>query len=152
MDDTNFTYVIKQVELALRPYIDAACAAAGMTTAQYTALTVLEKWPGITSSELARRAFVRAQSMAQTLDPLLDAGLIRRVRDPGHGRRLLLHLTETGSHAIGRARPDVAELEKLILTGFAPEEADAFADFLTRVRRSLESGAPTGRPPTPDRR
>ncbi|MRH28996.1 MarR family transcriptional regulator [Microbacterium sp. SYP-A9085] len=142
MDNTNFTYVIKQVELALRPYIDGACAAAGMTTAQYTALTVLERRPGITSSELARRSFVRAQTMAQTMDPLLEAGLVRRERDPGHARRLLLYLTDTGSAAIARARPHVAELERLILSEFTADEAAAFAEYLRRARRSLHESAP----------
>jgi DNA-binding MarR family transcriptional regulator len=142
MDNTNFTYVIKQVELALRPYIDGACAAAGMTTAQYTALTVLEQRPGITSSELARRSFVRAQTMAQTMDPLLEAGLVRRERDPEHARRLLLYLTDTGSAAIARARPHVVELERLILSDFTADEAAAFADYLRRARRSLHESAP----------
>lgn len=142
MENTNFTYVIKQVELALRPLIDAACAAAGMTTAQYTALTVLEQRPGITSSELARRSFVRAQTMAQTMDPLLEAGLVHRERDPGHARRLLLSLTDAGSQAIARARPQVAALERLIMTDFSADEAATFADCLRRVRRSLLEGAP----------
>ncbi len=142
MEHTNFTYVIKQVELALRPYIDAACAAAGMTTAQYTALTVLERRPGITSSELARRSFVRAQTMAQTMDPMLEAGLVRRERDPEHARRLLLYLTDKGAAAIAKARPGVAELERLILTGFTDEEGAAFEDYLRRVRHSLREGHP----------
>lgn len=140
MEHTNFTYVIKQVELALRPFIDAACAAAGMTTAQYTALTVLERRPGITSSELARRSFVRAQTMAQTMDPLLEAGLVRRERDPEHARRLLLYLTDKGAAAVAKARPAVDELERLILTGFTEEEGAAFADYLRRVRHSLREG------------
>lgn len=150
MDDTNFTYVIKQVELALRPYIEAACADAGMTTAQYTALTVLERRPGITSSELARRSFVRAQSMAQTLDPLLDAGLVRRTRDPEHGRRLLLHLTDAGADAIARAHPAVGDLEALILNGFTAGEVATFAELLARVRRSLDEGMPSGPAATRD--
>lgn len=143
MDDTNFTYVIKQVELALRPYIEAACASAGMTTAQYTALTVLERRPGITSSELARRSFVRAQTMAQTIEPMLEAGLVRRDRDPQHARRLLLYLTDAGSAAIATAKPGVDELERLIMTGFTDDEGSAFADFLRRTRHSLRAGAPT---------
>lgn len=147
MEHSNFTYVIKQLELALRPYIEGACAAAGMTTAQYTALTVLERRPGITSSELARRSFVRAQSMAQTMDPMLDAGLVRRERDPGHGRRLLLYITEKGQEAIAQATPRVAELEELLMTDFTDEEGNAFADYLRRARHSLQSGTPvTGEP------
>lgn len=142
MEHTNFTYVIKQIELALRPYIEGACASAGMTTAQFTALTVLERRPGITSSELARRSFVRAQTMAQTMDPLLEAGLVRRERDPDHARRLLLSLTEAGRTAIARAQPPVDELEELIRSSFSEEESAEFADYLRRVRRALAEGTP----------
>lgn len=152
MSETNFTYVIKQVELALRPYIEAVCADIGMTPAQYTALTVLERRPGITTSNLARRSFVRAQSMAQTVDPLLHAGLVRRTRDPEHARRLLLHLTEAGSEVIARARPAVTAVEQLILADFTADESAAFADFLSRVRRSLDGGVPAGRVVTPETR
>ncbi len=140
MEHTNFTYVIKQLELALRPYIDGACASAGMTTAQYTALTVLERRPGITSSELARRSFVRAQTMAQTMDPMLEAGLVRRERDPGNARRLLLHLTDRGREAIAQAAPRVVELEQLLMSDFSETDRSAFADYLRRARRALESG------------
>jgi len=139
MEGTNFTYVIKQLELALRPYFEEVCAQAGMTIAQFTALTVLERRPGITSSELARRSFVRAQTMAQTMDPLLDAGLVRRERDPDHARRLLLFLTDEGAAAVARTAPRLAELERLLTTGFAEEETAALADYLRRARRTLES-------------
>lgn len=142
MHQSNFTYVIKQLELALRPYIDGACAAAGMTTAQYTALTVLDRRPGITSSELARRSFVRAQTMAQTMDPMLEEGLVRRERDPQHARRLLLFLTDKGRAAMAEAAPRVRELETLLMTDFTDEEGEAFADYLRRARRALEAGHP----------
>jgi len=142
MKQSNFTYVIKQLELALRPYIDGACAAAGMTTAQYTALTVLDRRPGITSSELARRSFVRAQTMAQTMDPMLEEGLVRREQDPQHARRLLLFLTDKGRAAMAEAEPRVRELEKLLMSDFTEEEGEAFADYLRRARRALEAGHP----------
>ena len=135
-------YLMKQVELAVRAGLDDLTRPVGLTALQYTALTVLERRPGITSSELARRSFVRAQTMAQTMDPLLEAGFVRRERDPGHARRLLLYLTDTGSAAIARARPHVAELERLILSDFTADEAAAFAEYLRRARRSLHESAP----------
>lgn len=135
---TNVVYVIKQLELALRPRFLAACAEAGMTGAQYTALTVLERRPGITSSELARRSFVRAQTMAATVDPLLDAGMVRRERDPQHGRRMLLFLTDAGAQAIAALDPQVAQVEELLLADFDEQERAAFTDLLRRARLALD--------------
>lgn len=139
-------YVVKQLELALRPRFLAACAQVGMTAAQYTALTVLRRRPGTTSSELARRSFVRAQTMAATMDPLLDAGLVRRERDPMHGRRILLSLTSAGLETLARLDPQVAQVEALMLADFDDDERATFERLLHRARRSLEN---RGQEPTP---
>ena len=137
----NYVYVIKQLELGLRPRFVELCAAEGMSAAQYTALTVLERRPGITSSELARRSFVRAQTMAITLEPLLSAVLIRRERDPENGRRMLLFLTETGAAAIERLANPLAELEEQLVTGFTAAERAQFAELLRRSSHSLAEAA-----------
>ena len=51
----GFAYVIKQLELALRRRLMDACRESGLTSAQYTALSVLVRRPGLTSSELAEK-------------------------------------------------------------------------------------------------
>lgn len=137
----NYVYVIKQLELGLRPRFVELCAAEGMSAAQYTALTVLERRPGITSSELARRSFVRAQTMAITLEPLLSGGLVRRERDPENGRRMLLFLTATGAAAIERLTKPLAALEEQLVSGFTAAERVQFADLLRRSSHSLAEAA-----------
>lgn len=135
----NFVYVIKQLELALRPRFMELCTAAGLTAAQYTALTVLQRRPGITSSELARRSFVRAQTMAGTVDPLLAAGFVRREQDPAHGRRILLFLTDAGAAKIDAVAPQVHELEELVVADLAADERAAFADYLRRAAHTMDA-------------
>jgi len=135
----NFTYAVKRLELALRPRFNAACASAGMTPAQYTAMTVLRSLPGLPSSELARRSFVRAQTMAMTLDPLLEAGYIRREQDPNHARRMLLHLTDAGADVLRRAEPEFNAFEDLIVSELTPEEQETFARLLRRVRKTIDA-------------
>ena len=71
-------YLIKQLELGLRPVLEDAVSREGLSAAQYTALTVLRRRPGLTSSELARRSFVRAQTMAETIAFLMKRDLISR--------------------------------------------------------------------------
>ncbi|GGH37058.1 MarR family winged helix-turn-helix transcriptional regulator [Microbacterium album] len=133
----GFVYVIKQLELALRPRFLEACATEGMTGAQYTVLTVLQRRPGITSSELARRSLVRPQTMAGTIDALLGAGLVRREDDPAHARRKLLFLTPAGSEAVDRVSVPVRELEELLVGDLTPEEREQFFDYLRRSRNAL---------------
>lgn len=139
VEATNFTYVIKQLELAVRPHFNELCASVGMTPAQFTALTVLSRWPGITSSELARRTFVRAQSMATTIEPLLESGLLRREQDPEHARRMLLFLTPEGAKIAATLTPRVAEVDQLLLDGFTDAEIGQFQDYLRRARHSISA-------------
>jgi len=133
----GFTYVIKQLELALRPRFLEACARGGLTGAQFTALTVLHRRPGTTSSELARRSFVRAQTMAAIVDPLMESGLVRREQDPSHRRRWLLFLTERGERVVARLSPDIAAIEEEMLGGLSEAERRQLADLLDRCRRNL---------------
>ncbi|UOQ57368.1 MarR family transcriptional regulator [Leucobacter allii] len=138
----SFVYLIKQLEMGLRPRFIEACAEGGMTYGQYTALTVLRHRPGITSSELARRSFVRAQSMAATVDPLLEAGLVRREQDPAHARRMLLFLTPEGERTIDRLSPSVDRLEEQLLGDLDESERQLFASLLRRCRHALDGGEP----------
>jgi len=138
----SFVYVIKQLDLALRPRFADACATEGLTLAQYTALTVLKRLAGITSSELARRSFVRAQTMATTLDPLLDAGLVRRESDPEHRRKMRLFLTERGDEIVARLAPRIEALEELLVSDLDEDERTRFADYLRRSRHAMhEAGS-----------
>lgn len=132
-----FIYTVKQIELGLRVPTEEVAQQAGLTAAQFTALAVLERWPGITSSELARRSFVRAQTMAENIAVLLEAEYIRRERDPENMRRFRLYLTDAGHATLRSARSAMDELEDKLLTAFTPQERQDFARYLRTARRAL---------------
>src|SRR3954466_11236160 len=104
-------YVMKQVELAVRARLDELTRPVGLTALQYTALTVLEGHPDLTSAQLARRSFVTSQSMADMVTTLLDRGFVERHRDRADRRRLVMALTDQGRLLLAELRPRVAELE-----------------------------------------
>jgi hypothetical protein len=56
--EPTLLYVMKQLELAVRSRLDDIVRPAGLTALQYTALTVLERRPDLTSSKLARRSLL----------------------------------------------------------------------------------------------
>jgi DNA-binding MarR family transcriptional regulator len=91
--EPTLMYVIKQVELASRARLDELFRPIGLTALQYTALTVLARHPGMSSSQLARNSFVTAQSIADMVAALEARGLIERHRDASDRRRLVLALT-----------------------------------------------------------
>ncbi|WP_221584907.1 MarR family winged helix-turn-helix transcriptional regulator [Microbacterium sp. G2-8] len=135
-------YVIKQLEMGMRRPFFEVVTSHGLNWGQYTALTVLHRLPGLTSSELARRSFVRPQSMAETLTPLVDAGLARREPNPDHGRQLLLSITPAGIEKIEAMGEDVRALEDRMLRDLDDDEIVQLMDFLRRVRHGVEDPAP----------
>jgi DNA-binding MarR family transcriptional regulator len=135
--DPTLLYVIKQVELAARAQLDEIFRPIGMTALQYTALTVLERHPDLSSAQLARNSFVTAQTMADMVRALEERGLVERHRDAADRRRLVLALTADGRRLLGRYRSRVAALEERMLRGLSPEQATELRHGLGVCRVNL---------------
>src|ERR1700710_2581545 len=120
---STLLYLMKQVELAVRAELDELTRPAGLTTLQYTALTVLERHPDLTAAHLARHSFVTGQSTADVVTALLDRGLIERHRDPADRRRLVIALTPAGLRILDSLRPQVAALQNRMLSRLSGEQA-----------------------------
>jgi DNA-binding MarR family transcriptional regulator len=136
-------YLMKQVELAVRARLDELVRPAGLTALQYTALTVLERHPDLTSAHLARNSFVTAQSMADMVTSLRAQGLIDRHQDPDDRRRLVLSLTEDGNKLLDRYRQAVVDLEAEMLSDLTPHQANDLRASMLSCREALN------RTPTP---
>jgi len=133
----SLVYLLKQVELAVRSHLDEITAAHGLTSPQYTALSVLARNPGMTGARLARNAFVRVQSMAQTIAALQARGLITREVDPASRRQLRISLTPEGHDLVAAIQAPLVALEQEMLEGMSAAEAEAFAAALERIRHRL---------------
>jgi len=74
-------------------------AAEGLDTSEYTALTALwlEGTPHrLAAGEISDRLVQTTGGTTKTIRRLEERGLVRRVADPGDGRRALIELTEVG--------------------------------------------------------
>jgi DNA-binding MarR family transcriptional regulator len=125
-------YLVKQVELAVRSHLDDLLRPAGLTALQYTALTVLERHPDLSSAQLARNSFVTAQSMADMITTLEGHGLIERHRDRTDRRRLVVALTTAGRELLDRYRDQVDALEEQMLAGLTQAQ-------ISSLRRNLHA-------------
>jgi DNA-binding MarR family transcriptional regulator len=135
--DVTLLYLIKQVELAVRSRLDEVTSTSQLTSLQYTALTVLKRRPGLTSAQLARNSFVRAQTMAQMTSYLETKGLLRRENDPASKRQMLLFLTPKGEEVLSALRAPVAAIEAALVEGLEKRQVDDFRRALRAARESL---------------
>jgi DNA-binding MarR family transcriptional regulator len=90
--------------LRARIRAESGIGASPWSRSQLQALDRLVTAPPMTTSNLAATEYVRPQSMAATLAPLLDAGLLIPHRDPDDGRRVLLVVADSGRDACDRCR------------------------------------------------
>ncbi|WP_417564666.1 MarR family winged helix-turn-helix transcriptional regulator [Microbacterium sp.] len=134
-------YLIKQVELAVRSRLDKLAAAHGITAIQYTALTVLERHPGLIAAQLARMSFVRAQSMTQLLDVLESRGLVRREPDPSSRRQQRISLTDAALELLQRMRGPAAEIEQDMTAALSQPDVESLRSMLQSCRIELAGGA-----------
>jgi len=129
-------YLVKRLELAIRALMDDALRPFGLTTLQYTALSVLRARGATSSAQLARRAFLRPQTMHEMVLTLEKRGYLRREADPANKRVLLATLTEDGQDLLDRCSPAIHELESALTAGLSSGQREIF-------REGLEHGIST---------
>ncbi|GAA0538959.1 putative transcriptional regulator, MarR family protein [Saccharopolyspora subtropica] len=129
--------LIKETQSILHQRMDERLRPLGLSVPQYASLQALHDTPGITGSELARRAFVSRQSMNVLLQGLERRGLVERSSEPGPRRERGTVLTAAGEELLIRAREDVAAVAQLMTDQIAPADLTRLRELLTVCRDAL---------------
>jgi DNA-binding MarR family transcriptional regulator len=135
--EPRLSYLVKQLELAIRAEMDAHARAAGLTALQYTALTVLQRQPGMSGAQLSRRSFVSPQAGSEMLGHLERKGLIARAPDPDNRRVLRVRLTEEGERTVDDCDRWMDGIEARMLAGIPAAERRALRATLAACEHSL---------------
>ena len=115
-----------------------ALRAQGLTAAQYVAMSVLARDPGVSGADLARACNTTQQATHGVLATLEREGLVERHPHPTHGRILQVDLTGEGQRRLELANPAVRQLEAAIEEGFTPDEIAAIKAWLVAAGQRLE--------------
>lgn len=137
-------YLVKQLELAIRSIMDERLRPHGLTTLQYTALSVLAQRDDLSSAQLARRSFVRPQTMHQMIQALAERGLVERRSDPGNRRVLLVGLSADGLRLLRECEPMVRAIEDRMLAGMPDDQRESFRGALLQGCAQLSDIARPG--------
>ncbi|WP_375387125.1 MarR family winged helix-turn-helix transcriptional regulator [uncultured Amnibacterium sp.] len=122
--ETSIGYLLKEASTALRGAMEAVLKPMGMTVTHYSCLELLAQRPGLSSSALARGAFVTRQSMNVLLQSLERDGAVTRPTAAPVGRVLPVRLTESGRRDLARASAAVAVVERRMLSALTAEDQD----------------------------
>ncbi|MGK5552604.1 MarR family winged helix-turn-helix transcriptional regulator [Actinomadura kijaniata] len=120
--DRSVGYALKQVQALLHTGMDEVLRPLGLSVAQYACLELLGQHPGLSNSELARRAFVTRQSMNLVLRRLQERGLLTRPDHAAHGRALPTKLTQAGEATLREASVVVRAVERRLFSPLSPAQ------------------------------
>src|SRR5215212_5214669 len=123
-------YLLRQAWNSFRSAMESALRAHGLTGAQYAALSVLAREPGMSGADLARVCNTTPQAMNGVLATLERDGLVARRAHPTHGRIRQVTLTDEGEQRLEAATPAVRGLEEAIEEDFAPNQLAAIKGWL----------------------
>jgi DNA-binding MarR family transcriptional regulator len=110
-----------------------------------SALGHLHREPGISYSELARRAHVTVQSMKATLQQLEDRGAVERRTPPGRGNRAELHLTAEGQRLRNDGQHAIADANADLLAALPAESHAGFVELLSRALQATVGSPGVGK-------
>jgi DNA-binding MarR family transcriptional regulator len=141
--EPRISYVVARLERAIRSAVNERVRAYGLTTLQYTTLSVLgARGEPLSNAQLARRAYMTPQSMIEVIDALERKGLIRRDPHPNHRRVYPATLTAKGRRVLKACDAAVEEMEEEMLAGLGVEERKLLRDWLKASVRALHAGFP----------
>ena len=138
------SYLIRRVERGVRAELDAALRPLDVTTTEYTTLSVLAHRSGLSSAQLARRAFVSAQAMNLIVVSLERNGWIERVADPDHNRALRANLTRRGQAVLAECNRATSHVETMLLSKLTARRANELHEALEACVAALSERAAYG--------
>lgn len=138
------TYLIKQLEWAVRAHLDEIMRSFNLTTLQYTALSVLARHPGMSAAQLARRSFVSSQAANEMVSALERKGLVERGVDETNRRALKVFLTDRGAEVLAGCDQHVDQLETQMFAGVSATKEAQFRAVLRSCLDAVNNASPPG--------
>jgi DNA-binding MarR family transcriptional regulator len=128
-------YLLKEVQQDLRKRMDRALTELDLTTPQYSVLTELQEFPGLSNADLARKSFVTPQTMNLIVQKLEARDLVGRSPSSTHGKIMSTEVTSKGEDLLIKANELVLAVQNEIFSRISDDETIALTDILRKLRK-----------------
>lgn len=118
-----------------------ACAALGLTQAQFGVLTVVASEPGIDQTRLARALAFDKVTVMRVLKGLQQRGLLERAMSPTNRRQMAVHLTREGKSLLTQAQAPAEQACQQLLAPLTAEQRRQLIDLLGKLTAGLAEHA-----------
>ena len=149
----NLVVLLREAYLALDNLVPARLIERGHEVIRPAHSAVFEYLDdtGITVSQLAERARMTKQAMAELVEHLETHGYVVRRPNPADGRSKLVVPTERGRDVVGIAQAMVPEVERLAEQAVGTRRLDTLRKDLMAIQQAAEISGAAGSPGPPAR-
>jgi DNA-binding MarR family transcriptional regulator len=128
-------YLLKEVQQDLRKRMDRALVELNLTTPQYSVLSELHEFPGLSNADLARKSFVTPQTMNLIVQNMEARKLIRRSPSTNNGKIMTTKVTSSGEALLNKANELVLKVQKEIFSRITAAENLVLSEILRKLRQ-----------------
>ena len=126
-------YVLRRAQLAVFQDFFGAFAPFDIRPAQFSVLTVIERNPGLTQSQVAEALGIKRTNFVGMLDELERRGLAERRQTARDKRSYALHLTTEGAALMRRLKPVLKAHESRMVGKVGEDGRDALIALLREI-------------------
>jgi DNA-binding MarR family transcriptional regulator len=126
-------YVLRRAQLAVFQDFFAAFAPFDIRPAQFSVLTVIERNPGLTQSQVAEALGIKRTNFVGMLDALEARGLTERRQAARDKRSYALYLTAEGAALMRKLKPVLKAHEARMVGKIGDEGRDRLIDLLREI-------------------
>jgi DNA-binding MarR family transcriptional regulator len=121
-----------------------------LTRGQMATLLQIGRKKTITMGSLAEEVAIAPGSLTGIMDRLLEKDLVRRERDTGDRRKVVVALSPRGREVFTHFEEAEGRFTETMFSLLSPEEGETLVSLMDRLVTGMEAGGPPKPPPAPD--
>ena len=137
----NLGFMLQDVARLMRVNYNRRVQGLELTQAQWRALTILLRNPGMWQCHLADALETKPISAARLIDRMEAAGWVERRADPKDRRAIQLYPTKQSEPIMAALKKHGAACRGCALEGISVAEQEQFLDILMRMRANMTAAS-----------
>jgi DNA-binding MarR family transcriptional regulator len=138
-------YMLRRAQLAVFQDFARAHADFGLRPAQYAALTIIERNPGLKQKDVSEALGIKRANFVAMCDELERLGLAERQQLPSDRRSYALYLTGKGKALLRKLHPAIAEHERKLVALIGGDGHARLIEMLTALATFSHEDVPGAR-------
>jgi DNA-binding MarR family transcriptional regulator len=127
------TWILSSAATRSHQTLHRHLAEAGVDGYAYRCIAALANLGQLSQVALGNAAALDPRDVTHTVRTLEKRGFVMRKKDPGHGRRILVSLTDEGLQTANQLSRVMADVQDRVFGRLSPEERSTLLELLARI-------------------